>query len=214
VDADAVVIGAGPGLGRAIARTLAAQGLAVTLVARDAGRLRALADEIRGDGGRAEVVAADAADPAALAGTLSGVTAGRAVRVLSYNPSVHAGSLASVDLAALRAATDVNVHSAVAAVQATLPALEAARGTVLFTGGGAAVRPSAAYGVLGLGKAALRAAAFALADELHPRGVTVRTLTVAGVLAPGTPFDPERVAQAMWQLVTDPGEEAERVYRG
>ena len=59
----ALVTGASRGIGRAIAQGLAAAGLDVVLLARDAQRLQAVADEIsRGGGGRAVVVTADVAD--------------------------------------------------------------------------------------------------------------------------------------------------------
>ncbi len=61
-----VVTGASSGIGEAIARQLAERGYGVTLVARRADRLRALSDELaRAHRVRAEVVAADMADPEA-----------------------------------------------------------------------------------------------------------------------------------------------------
>jgi NADP-dependent 3-hydroxy acid dehydrogenase YdfG len=61
----ALVTGASSGIGRATARTLAARGAAVALVARRVERLEELADELRIDGATALVVEADVADRAA-----------------------------------------------------------------------------------------------------------------------------------------------------
>lgn len=60
----ALVTGASRGIGRAVAVGLAASGLDVALLARDAGRLAGVADEIAAlDGaGRAVVVTADVTD--------------------------------------------------------------------------------------------------------------------------------------------------------
>ncbi|MDR1152158.1 MAG: SDR family NAD(P)-dependent oxidoreductase [Bifidobacteriaceae bacterium] len=66
----ALVTGASSGIGRATARSLARAGAAVALAARRAGRLAALADELRSGGVDALVVVADLTDPAAAAGAV------------------------------------------------------------------------------------------------------------------------------------------------
>lgn len=63
----AVVTGAGRGFGRAIAMKLAAEGAAVALLSRSLPQLHAVADDIKKNGGRARVVAADVTDPKQLA---------------------------------------------------------------------------------------------------------------------------------------------------
>ena len=60
----ALVTGASRGLGRAIAKRLAADGLHVILVARTAAELNAVTDEIRAAQGSAEAVCADVTDRA------------------------------------------------------------------------------------------------------------------------------------------------------
>lgn len=63
----AVITGASRGLGRAMAKALAAQGAAVALVARDQEALASVAEEIRSAGGVAEVFFADVTDEASVA---------------------------------------------------------------------------------------------------------------------------------------------------
>lgn len=62
----ALITGASAGLGREFARQLARSGVDATLVARDERRLHELAEELRGAGVRAEVLAADLTTPAGL----------------------------------------------------------------------------------------------------------------------------------------------------
>jgi short-subunit dehydrogenase len=210
----AIVIGAGPGLGRALALTFARQGFDVGLVARREAELERIAGEVRALGRRAAIAGADAADPDTVAAAVERLCAAAPLAILSYNAGVDRGALLANDFAALAQATNVNALAAVRAVQSALPALRASGGTVLLTGGGSALWPSGSEGVLSLGKAALRGAAFALAEELAPLGVTVRTVTIAGRIVPGTAFDPERIAQTFWDVYSNPSTEVERMYTG
>lgn len=45
--------------------------------------------------------------------------------------------------------------------------------------------------------------AFALNEELAPKGVHIGTVTVAGAIQPGTPFVPERITEAFWRMRED-----------
>lgn len=193
-----MVTGAGPGLGRSLALNFARHGLDVVLVARDRLRLEGLAEEVEAAGVTASVVAADASDGPRLTAALLEVVGSGPVRILAYNAMLSAGSLGGVSAEDLRASSEVNLHAPVLAVQALRSRLRAAGGSVLLTGGGVALQPMGSLGVLSAGKAALRAAAYALAAELEPEGVKVRTVTVAGRIQPGTRLDPDRVADVFW----------------
>lgn len=208
----AVLVGAGPGLGRELAGVLAREGYDVALVGRRAEPVEAIAAELRAAGAPAEVLLADAGDPSSLADVLRERDARVPTEVLVYNLVSRSDlTLAQIGVDALRSSLDVNVVSAVASVQAVLPSLVAARGSVLVSGGGSALNPKAPYGVLSVGKAAERAAVHALADELAPLGVLVRTVIIAGLIAPSGPLDPQRIAETLWGLRD--GEEVETVYR-
>ncbi len=67
----ALITGASSGIGAAVARQLAQRGAHVLLVARRADRLELLADEIRRDGGTADVIVADLADEGGRAAALA-----------------------------------------------------------------------------------------------------------------------------------------------
>jgi 3-oxoacyl-[acyl-carrier protein] reductase len=66
-----LVTGASRGIGRAIARELAAHGATVVLAARDAAKLEEAVGEIRSAGGRAEALALDIADRSSIEGAFA-----------------------------------------------------------------------------------------------------------------------------------------------
>ncbi len=210
----AVVIGVGPGLGSSLARTFAGAGYDVTLVARTTASLAPVAAEIRAAGRVANEQLVDVRDLDAVAAAVRRAGAWRPISLLHHNASMHAGGLLDADVDTLRDSLGVNALAAVVAVQAALPALKATGGLVTWTGGGIALHPRGEYGVLALGKAAMRAAGLALAQELAPQGVRLRMLTVNGFIRPGGRFDPDRIAAAFWAHATDPQADVERVYDG
>jgi hypothetical protein len=77
---------------------------------------------------------------------------------------------------------------------------QAGCGTFLATGGYAGVDPQPAYATISLGKAGLRTAVSLMHDELKAHGVHAASVTVAGAIAPGTPLDPDLIADAYWTL--------------
>jgi NAD(P)-dependent dehydrogenase (short-subunit alcohol dehydrogenase family) len=210
------IVGIGPGLGAALARCFAAAGYSVVGLTRDPAKLA----ELPG----VALLAADAADPAGLATALAdGVsTAGGPIEILIYNAyraTMTQTGPVSLDTSALVEDFRVNVAGALAAAQAVLPAMLAAgRGTILLTGGGLALDPTGWLGAasLAIGKSGLRSLALSLHAELAPRGVHAATVTIAGQLQPGTPFDPDRVALAFRALHADPPENfrSEIIFRG
>jgi NAD(P)-dependent dehydrogenase (short-subunit alcohol dehydrogenase family) len=69
----AVVVGAGPGLGAAVAERFARAGFAFALVARKVETLAPVETRVTGDGGRAISVPADATSAASMAGAFAEV---------------------------------------------------------------------------------------------------------------------------------------------
>lgn len=200
----AVVVGAGPGLGRAAARAFAAAGHDVALVGRREEVLEEVAAAVEADGHGADVgwSTLDVADPDALARAVRRFAehSGR-LDVLHHNVSVYRpGRLGEVGPAELLADLAAGAASLLAAVDAARPWLREAGGSVLLTGGGAADRPDPGALTLGAQKAAVRALLLGMAGDLAQDGIHAATLTVRGVLAPGTAFDPDRVAARLLAL--------------
>jgi len=202
----AVVIGAGPGLGAGVARRFAREGFALVLVARSQDTLDATAAELRAAGATVETVTADAGDPAAFRAAMTELAERSAPGVVVYNVGlvVSDGLLSSDDDHLVHALT-VDVVGALAAAQVFTPAMrEAGRGTFLVTGGGPALHPDPAHGTLTIGKSALRAAVTVLHEELADDGVHAASVTVVGVIAPGTALDPDLIAEEYWALHSQP----------
>ena len=61
-------------------------------------------------------------------------------------------------------------------------------------------------------KAALRAFVHASAPELAAQRTRLCTVTIAGQVAPGTAFDPDRIAQAFWGPHNDAEARVEHVF--
>lgn len=198
-----IIVGVGPGLGLSLARRFGAAGHPLVLVARDPARLSGACDELAAASLPAASIAADAADPAALAAALSRVTD---TECLIYNAALlEQGQPSRLSPAALARHLAVDVVGAHAAALAVLPAMRArGSGTILFTGGGFALSPQAPFAGLSVGKAALRALALVLAQELSGEGIHVASVTVRGLIAPGTPFDPDLIAERFLAVARQP----------
>ena len=212
----AAILGAGPGIGLAVARRFARGGHAVALVARPEDPLEAFQAELAAQGVPALALAANLARPEGLSAACAAIAHWRGLPgVMVYNASGGApGLLAQVPQETLLEGFRLSAGAALAAAQWALPGMRAqGRGTLLFTGGGLALGPKPGLGAAAMGKAALRSLALALAAELAPEGIHAATVTIRGFVQPGTPLSPEAVAEVFWELHAQRPEhwEAERL---
>jgi short-subunit dehydrogenase len=199
-----LLVGAGPGLGTAVARRFANGGYRVSLVARSTDALSDLADDLVDTGAQIDTIAADASDPEGLRARMAELyTEDGAPGVIVYNAVMGApDSLLSSSVEHLQTAYAVDVISAIVVTQVAAPAMRAAgSGTIIMTGGGFADHPIPVLATVSLGKAALRSAATMLGADLGPDGIRVATLTIAGQIVAGTAFDPESIANRYWEVV-------------
>ena len=199
-----LLVGAGPGLGLAVAHRFAAGGYRVTLVARSTDRLGELARSLDDTGAEINTVEADASSPEDLRARMTELYSDEgAPGVVIYNAVLGApDQLLSSTVTHLQEAYAVDVIGAIVVAQEAAPAMKAAGfGTMIVTGGGFADHPIPALATVSLGKAALRSAATMLGADLGPDGIRVATLTIAGQIVAGTAFDPARIAERYWQIV-------------
>jgi NADP-dependent 3-hydroxy acid dehydrogenase YdfG len=207
------IIGMGAGVSAAVARRFAREGYAVGAVARSADKLAQHLEALRASGIRAVGATADAGQIHSLREALGALrTELGDPEVLVYNAAgVSYQPLASLGAEQFAADLAVSVVGAFTAAQAVLPAMRArGSGTLLLTGGGFAFEPMPVMASLGVGKAAIRNLAFSLHADLKGSGVRAATVTICGTVAPGTAFDPDRIAEAYWQLHGQPVESFER----
>ena len=187
----ALVTGATSGIGREVARKLAADGFFVLVHGRDAARGAAVVEEIARDGGQARFVAADLTDVASierLAGEVGDVD------VLVNNAGFSwFGPTADLDPATFDQMFAANVRSAYYLVAAIAPGM-AKRGTgsIINLGsmaGQVGLPGGAAYSAT---KAALASLARSWAAEFSPQGVRVNTIAPGPAYTDGAA--PERIA--------------------
>ena len=203
-----VSIGTGPGMGFATAERFAKEGYAVVLAARNAEKVRDLAEELSGKGLKAEAATVDTSNAASVEALLADVKRrhGSVDVVRYYAASMRQEKIGDqpTDTFALDLAT--NIGGAQAAAKAAEKAMAGqGSGSLLLTGGGFALAPSADYISLSIGKAGIRALALGLFDDFKVKGIHVGTVTVAAWVSPGSDHA-AAVAEHFWKLHNeDPG---------
>ncbi|MGI8900399.1 MAG: SDR family oxidoreductase [Nocardioides sp.] len=193
-----VVIGAGPGLGAAVARRFDRSGHSVALASRDETRLEQLGTTLQQEGITAGWTAVDITDHDALhaAVTRFGGFSNR-IDVLHFNPSAfREKDPLQLTPAELLEDVGLGVGGLLTAVQAARPFMSAGA-RVIATGSRASDRPWHRAASLGVQKAGLRNLVRSVDATLSDHGIRAVTVTVNGTLAAGTPFDPEHVADAI-----------------
>lgn len=178
-DRTCVVTGASQGIGAEIARRLVGRGHHVTLVARSADKLEALADEIKDKGGRAAVLTTDLADRPARAGLLDRVTElGLTPDVLVNNAGFSTlGPVAKSDPDEEMRMVEVDVVAVVDLCSRFLPDMvRRGRGAILNVASTAAFQPLPGQAGYGAGKAFVLSYTQSLAGELRGSGVSATTL--------------------------------------
>lgn len=172
----ALVTGASRGLGRVLARFLAAASYDLVVTARDASSLQAVADELRAFGGAVVAQPGDVRDPAHRRDALAAAGRLGPLDLLVNNASTLGPSplpdLVEAPPEALREAWAVNVEAPLAWVREALPQLRPGALVVNVTSD-AAVGAYPRWGVYGSTKAALELLSRTLAVELRDRGVGV-----------------------------------------
>ena len=177
----ALITGVGPGSRVAVARRFAAADYAVTMLARNAERLRCVAAEIPGSAAyptdvtntphyldMLDRVCAERADPGSVVHNAVGGTF---------------GSFDTIDPAALQKNFAINVMALLHLARRLTPAMVAAgHGVLIASGNTAALRGKPRFAGFAPTKAAQRILAESIARELGPKGVHVGYVVIDAVI--------------------------------
>jgi NAD(P)-dependent dehydrogenase (short-subunit alcohol dehydrogenase family) len=208
----AIVVGAGGGLGRATAMTLAAQGLTVVGVDRNEHGLDDLPDDIRRE-------VADATDPAVAKRLVDRIASevGPPDVLVNTIGAFRLGDALSTTPELLRLMIDVNLGPALWLSQAVAPHMQQqGSGVIVHITARPGIEPSGGMAAYSISKAALAYLTRILDLELRPHGIRVnaiapqlldtpanRSIFPAETMAHATA--PETIADAIAFLVSDAG---------
>jgi NAD(P)-dependent dehydrogenase (short-subunit alcohol dehydrogenase family) len=208
-----MIIGAGPGIGQAVAETFGMAGWTIVLTSRSAERLDALTSGLSARGIAAHAVPADATDPDALRAAMAQADQldGGLTAVLYNAAVVRQQDLFSMTDDEVVQDLAINVAGGLHAIRAAVALFGERGGTILVTGGGLGVSPHASYASLGVGKAALRNIVQAQAEPLAKQSIRIAIATVATLVSPGS-AEAKGVADTFWNLANHPVAQWEAVY--
>jgi NAD(P)-dependent dehydrogenase (short-subunit alcohol dehydrogenase family) len=181
-----LVTGAGSGMGAVLAERLLERGDSLVLLARSTER----AHDLRSDLPDATVLVADLADPAAVE-AVAGQLPDALDSVVHAAGVVELGPVGSLTTEAWQEQLTVNLLAPAVLTRVALPALRAARGTVVLVNSGAGLVAHPQWSAYAASKFGLRALADSLRAEEQEHGVRVTTVY------------PGRTATPMQQKVHD-----------
>jgi NADP-dependent 3-hydroxy acid dehydrogenase YdfG len=205
------IIGAGPGLGAAVARKFGREGFSAALISRDQSKLDAMAAELEAIGVTASGFTADVREPAELEAALTRAAAELGpITALQYSPLPSRDYLKPVlDLTPELAleALQFSALGLIHAVRTVLPAMrEAGEGSVILINGGTSVKARAGFAGTSVAFPAESAYGEMLHDALEDEGIRVAQLVIPGGIPQlQLPNGIDDVAERIWKLHANAG---------
>lgn len=198
-----IIVGAGSGVGLAVARRFSRDGARVGLISRSAQHLAELSSTLRSEGVSSEWMAADAQQPDELRTAVRELVSRLGpADVLCYSPLPAVGLIRPVldtGPGDLMSSLSLSVGGAAAAVAELVPGMIArGTGSLLFTTGSGALRPHPDRAASAVGTTAETAYVALLHEALKPAGIRVAQLAVVGPIGSGAAHEPADVADALW----------------
>lgn len=176
----AFVTGGGAGIGEAIAKTLAAEGVTVWIADRDGAAAERVASDISRGGPPAHAVAVDVADFVLVEAAFARL--GTADIVVNAAGLLSTGHVADLPAGEFHRIAQVNLDGILHCVKAAIPGMSAARhGRIVNIASVSAMRGGGSVGntLYGATKAGVVALTMGLARELGPSGITVNAVAPA-----------------------------------
>ncbi|KFF60765.1 dehydrogenase [Cryobacterium sp. MLB-32] len=179
------IIGAGPGLGAAVARKFGREGFSIALISRNQSKLDDMAVELTAAGFTVGAYAADVRTPASLEAALARAAAELGpVTALQYSPLPSRDYLKPVLELTPELALEALQFSALGlihAARAVLPAMrEAGSGSIILINGGTSVKARAGFAGTSVAFPAESAYGEMLHDALADEGIRVNQLVIPG----------------------------------
>jgi len=195
----ALVTGSSRGIGRAIARRLAADGASLIVHGRDRAKAEAVAAEIQGDGGTADVLVADLTEGEAAAGVVREAFALHgALDILVLNAGGgQGGRVEDLPLETIDQVLALNLRATILATQEFARLSRSDQGRIVFISSGMATHPAPGVSVGAAAKAGAEAFMRSVAQELGSRGITCNSV------APGCTRT-EMIAGQTWPNAVPP----------
>lgn len=183
-----LIVGAGPGLGRALALAAARSGHDVALVARSSSVIEETAALVEAEGAAALPLPADATDADAMAAAVAAVMArwGR-INSLVHSllpPHLFRRILAMnrEELVAWRRSVEISTYGALVAAYHTAPHMVAAgRGSLVFVTATSGLQSYPSISSHAVGKAGIHALMQSLASELGEHGIRANAVAVGSI---------------------------------
>ncbi|MGR9106933.1 MAG: SDR family NAD(P)-dependent oxidoreductase [Gammaproteobacteria bacterium] len=201
----AVILGVGPeqGLGAALARRCAQEGLVVFLGGRSADKLQCVAESIETQGGEAVPRVADATDEENVRALFAQAnTEDRALAFAAYTVDRHVSSpLLDTTVELFTSLWQQNTLGGfLFGREAARQMLASGKGSIFFTGATASLRAKPPFTAFSAAKTGLRALANGMAREFGPKGLHVVHIVIDGVI------DGDRARKQFPELVAAKGE--------
>lgn len=197
-----VVVGAGQGLGNHVAERFAKEDFRVVLLARRSDALAEYQKEFEAKGFEVSTVACDVTEAESVKTAFAKIHDEVGTPdVLVYNVGITTPDNQPLDEEEVLRHFKADVLGAFSCIKAVVTDEFAEKqGTILLTGGVAAVSPFPSYTCLAIDKAALRGLTLAMHNELSPRGIFVGTVMVCGIVGGSEHFAPSNIAEKYWQM--------------
>jgi len=187
-DQVALIMGAGPGLGLALARCFLTAGMHVGMAARNGEKLTSLLQECSGSTGQVRAYTCDSTNEDSVINVFGRLQTDLGTPdLVVYNVGIYLpGEVVNITTADFEHCWRVGcLGGFLCGREAARIMLKAGNGTILFSGATASLRGGAGFANLAVGKFGLRALSQSMARELGPRGIHVAHVVIDGqILSP------------------------------